>query len=239
MKKPHKTFFNWSSGKDAAFGLYRMLNSSDYHVSHLLTTVNRVYNRVSMHGLHRTLLEQQVAAIQLPHSTIELGETPDMEAYEHAMHKGIQRLLDTGYTHAAFGDIFLDDLRQYREKQLAKHGLKAVFPLWGEDTQQLVYSFINAGFKAIVVCVNGEKLDASFAGRVLDEQFVKDLPPGVDPCGENGEFHTFCYDGPLFEAPVAFKVGEKVCRSYTDPDNHEKSIPFWYCDLLPISNPTP
>jgi uncharacterized protein (TIGR00290 family) len=227
----HKTYFNWSSGKDSALALYRLLQEEAYSVDYLLTAVNAVHDRVSMHGLRRELLQQQLDAIGIPSGTIELPETPSNEDYEQLMRKQLLPLKAAGFTHAGFGDIFLEDLRRYREEQLARLELQAVFPLWKQDTRQLLQDFIDTGFKTIVVCVNAALLDRSFAGRVIDESFLRDLPPGVDPCGENGEFHTFCFDGPLLKRPVVFEIGETVYREYT---TERSSHGFWFCDLLPV-----
>lgn len=228
---PYKTYFNWSSGKDAALALHYLLQEEQYRVAYLLTSVNAGYGRVSMHGLRRELLQQQVAAIGIPAGTIELPEMPGKEEYEALMREKLDMLASDGFTHAGFGDIFLEDLRQYREQQLSALNIKAVFPLWKKDTRVLLRKFIASGFKAIVVCVDAARLDASFAGRMLDEDLLRDLPEDVDPCGENGEFHSFCFDGPIFKEPVRFTVGDTVYREYAaGPDKHG----FWFCDLLPV-----
>ena len=159
------------------------------------------------------------------------------------MAKFTQALKAENYTHSIFGDIFLEDLRSYREQQLAETGITAVFPLWERDTKQLIREFLSLGFKAITVCVNAKLLDKSFVGRIIDESFLNDLPDNVDPCGENGEFHTFVFDGPIFSKPVAFEIGEKILRSYLPNDNDDDNCfsgssnwdtQFWYCDLVDI-----
>lgn len=235
--KELKTYFNWSSGKDAALAFYYLKNNNSYCVDELITTVNAHHNRVSMHGLRRELLENQVQELGLPIRTIELPAEPSMGEYNQIMEQTVRLLKDDGYTHAAFGDIFLEDLRLYREQQLNKYEITCCFPLWKKNTKELVQEFLNLGFKAVVICVKAELLDVSFVGRELDADFVKDLPTNVDPCGENGEFHTFCYDGPIFKNPVEFKVGEKIFRAYKNPDNEskesEKDMGFWFCDLIP------
>lgn len=241
---PYKTYLNWSTGKDAALALYYLLQDTDYEVSHLLTSVNAHHNRVSMHGLRRDLLQQQTIAIGLPYSTIELPEQPDMNAYETAMNESTVQLKTGGFTHAAFGDIFLEDLRSYREQQLQASGITAHFPLWKKDTKVMLLELVELGFKAIIICINAALLSKEFCGRMIDKNFINDLPPGIDPCGENGEFHTFCYDGPIFKTPVPFTIGEKVYREYKAPRSgnnddcftnpqHEK-MGFWFCDLLPV-----
>ncbi|RYJ45105.1 diphthine--ammonia ligase [Flavobacterium beibuense] len=225
-----KTYFNWSSGKDSALALHYLLQDKNYSVDFLLTSVNSHYDRVSMHGLRKELLLKQVEAIGIPMTTIELPLQPSNEDYEAIMRAKVDELLEQNYTTAAFGDIFLEDLKVYREKQLEPFGIKAVFPLWKKDTKQLLTEFIDSGFKTITVCVNGTKLDKSFVGRVIDHDFIKELPDDVDPCGENGEFHTFCFDAPYFKKPVDFTIGETIYREY---DNHGTKTGYWFCDLLP------
>ena len=241
MNQKLKTFFNWSTGKDAALALYHLQKDTRYEVAHLLTSVNTAYDRVSMHGIRRTLLEQQLKSLDIPSSTIELPAEPSMEVYESKMRSALEPLRADGFTTAAFGDIFLEDLRTYRENQLKQLDMQACFPIWKRDTTALVREFMDLGFKAIVVCTKSELLDASFVGRAFDEAFIHDLPPNVDPCGENGEFHTFCYDGPIFNTPVQFTLGEKTYQEYKAPkqdDVHEneKAMGFWFCDLLPVDS---
>lgn len=224
----HKTYFNWSTGKDSALALHYLLQDKNFCVDYLLTTVNSPLNRVSMHGVRAALLEQQVKAIGIPNGIVELPEHTTNATYEKRMSDMLQPLKAQGYEYAAFGDILLEDLRQYREQQLSAFDIRAVFPLWKRDTKQLIREFIGLGFKAIVVCVDAALLDPSFTGRVIDSEFIHDLPAGVDPCGENGEFHTFCYDAPFFKNPVPFSIGETVFRKYND----EQGSGFWFCDLL-------
>jgi len=237
---PHipKAYFNWSSGKDASLALYKLQQAKEFQVDLLLTSINAHYDRVSMHGLRRELLEQQAKSIGLPLTTIELPQEPTMEVYEQIMKAQVNNLVEQGYQNCGFGDIFLEDLKVYREKQLAPYGVKCHFPLWKKDTKAILEEFIALGFKAVVICVKSELLDESFVGRDLDLNFLQDLPDNVDPCGENGEFHTFCYDGPIFDFPIAFTLGEKEFRSYTAPksdSNHSntKDMGFWFQDLIP------
>ncbi len=229
------TYFNWSTGKDSALALYRLLQNPEYSVGYLLTSVNSAYNRVSMHGLRREIMEQQIASLGIPAMTVELPESPDMETYAVKMREAVHALQEKGFQHTAFGDIFLEDLREYREKQLAEMGISAHFPLWKIDTRELILEFIDLGFKSVVICVNASKLDESFLGRTIDRDFLDDLPDDVDPCGENGEFHTFCYDGPVFRHPISFKEGERILRNYPNPDKSDgqEDLGFWYLDLLP------
>ncbi|TWO31865.1 adenine nucleotide alpha hydrolase [Seonamhaeicola sediminis] len=239
MKK-QKTYFNWSSGKDSALSLYYLLQNDQFSVEELITTVNTHYNRVSMHGLRNELLIAQTHAIGISASFIELPEMPDMETYEQKMNATVSRLKQEGFTHSAFGDIFLEDLRQYRETKLAKQGFKAVFPIWKRDTKELLNEFLDLGFKTIIVCANSKHFDSDFVGTVIDKNFINNLPDDVDPCGENGEFHTFCFDGPIFKKPIDFSIGEKIYREYKNPntdnsvcnnDKHQYGV--WYCDLIP------
>jgi uncharacterized protein (TIGR00290 family) len=236
--KIKKTYFNWSTGKDSAIALYHLLKDKRYSVDELITTINSHYNRVSMHGLRKELLVTQTNALNIKASLIELPEMPSMEVYEQKMTETVTRLKNAGFTHSAFGDIFLEDLRVYRENQLAKLDFKAVFPIWKRDTKELLNEFLDLGFKTIIVCANSKYFDEDFVGTIIDENFIDNLPEGVDPCGENGEFHTFCFDGPIFKNPISFTIGEKVYREYDTPKSNDDSIcksdtyGVWYCDLL-------
>lgn len=236
-------YFNWSGGKDSSLALHYLLQHPDYSVKALVTTVNEAHQRISMHGVRRELLHEQALQIGIPVLEILLPDSPNMSDYETAMNKGLQPLLDQGIRHCAFGDIFLEDLRKYREDKLAEIGVEAIFPLWKRDTSELIETFIDLGFKTVVVCTQADKLDESFVGRTIDRDFLNALPAGVDPCGENGEFHTFVYDGPIFQQPVAFGLGEKVFRTYGKPAESEddvcgdntKTIPgFHYIDLTVV-----
>lgn len=240
----YKSVFNWSGGKDSALCLYHVLQQKNYSIAYLLTTLSESTQRISMHGVRQELLERQAQSIGFPLKQVLLPGNASMSAYNRLMENSMRPLQEQGITHAIFGDINLQDLREYREKQLAQVSMEAVFPLWGRPTGELVREFIALGFKAVVVCVNERLLDASFAGRELDKSFLQDLPAGVDPAGENGEFHTFVYDGPIFTSPVKFTAGEKVHKTYApaaDPDDNcyaEENKPafdtgFWFCDLLP------
>lgn len=236
-----KTYFNWSSGKDSALALYHLLKDERYNVDELITTINNHYNRVSMHGLRKELLIAQTKAINIPSSLIELPEMPSMEIYEKKMLEGVSRLKKEGFTHSAFGDIFLEDLKLYREKQSEKLDLKAIFPIWKRDTTELLNEFLDLGFKTIIVCANSKYFNEDFVGTIIDKNFIDSLPEGVDPCGENGEFHTFCFDGPIFKNPIPFTIGEKIYREYDTPKSDDDSIcksdsekyGIWYCDLIP------
>jgi len=228
-----KTYFNWSSGKDSALALHYLLQNKNYSVDYLLTSVNAHYKRVSMHGLRTELLQQQMNAIDIPNGTVELPEHSTNAEYEKLMSEKVKQLKADGFEYAAFGDIFLEDLKKYREQQLQALNIKTVFPLWKKDTKQLINEFIDLGFKAIVVCVNAALLDRSFAGRIIDKDFISDLPAGIDPCGENGEFHTFCFDGSVFKHSIKFSIGETVFKEYK---NDGMKSGFWFCDLLTEKN---
>lgn len=239
---PYKSFFNWSGGKDSSLALYHILNDKNYLVEKLLTNVNN-HGRISVHQVSEELLEQQAKAIGVPLQKLLLPDEPSMVEYEEQMVQTMKQLQKEEFTHSLFGDIFLEDLKTYRETQMAKVQMTAVFPFWKRDTAELIQEFIDLGFKAIVVCVKAELLDKSFTGRIIDRDFVKDLPRNVDPCGENGEFHTFVFDGPIFKKPISFKAGEKVFQEYKAPKNvrgecfsgEQKktlSMGFWLCDLL-------
>lgn len=230
-----KTFLNWSSGKDCSMALQLLLDRSEVQVDQLFTTVSSANQRIGMHGLHESLLKQQANAIGLPLKIMYLPEKNEMETYNALMQEQMQVFLKNGFTHAAFGDIFLEDLKTYREAQLNKVGLKGLFPLWKKDTKSLLKEFVDKGFKAIVVAASGTFFEANFVGTEINDSFIDQLPSGVDPCGENGEFHTFCYDGPIFEHAVRFKKGKKVIRSYPNPEG-EGELAFHFLDLKPIES---
>ena len=236
-----KAFFNWSGGKDSALALYHAQREGQF-IQKLLTNINGQHRRISMHGVREELLDLQAKAIGLPLQKNILPEEPSMQEYEKAMKKTLAVLQEEEFTHAFFGDIFLEDLKEYREKQLATIGMTAVFPLWKRNTVELIHEFIDLGFKTILVCVKAELLPQEFAGRIIDKDFLKDLPKNVDPCGENGEFHSFVFDGPAFKNPIAICTGEKVFKEYKAPRNSNDNCftgqppthaGFWFCDLLP------
>ena len=231
-----KAIFNWSSGKDSALALYKIMQENNLEITSLLTSINKEYQRISMHGVHVSLLEQQAASLGISLIKMELPKEPSMEEYREIMSNTMVSIQSQGITHSVFGDIFLEDLRAYREEQLQSIGIKAVFPLWKQDTTALIHEFLDLGFKTIVTCVNETYLDKSFAGRIIDKDFITNLPSTVDPCGENGEFHTFTFDGPIFKKPVQFEIGEIVKKTYpkpkTDNNTEEEEYVFWFCDLI-------
>jgi uncharacterized protein (TIGR00290 family) len=219
---PEDVLFCWSGGKDSAMALHALRAANDCRVTALLTTITEEYDRISMHGVRRALLERQAESLGLPLHAVLIPPQCINATYEERMKEALALHFARGVRRVAFGDIFLEDLRAYREKNLAHVGMQALFPIWKRDTRELAREFVSLGFRAIAVCVDPRVLDPSFAGRELDASFFADLPPGVDPCGENGEFHTFVFDGPVFKTPIACHVGEKVLRDG-----------FYFCDLLP------
>ena len=212
----------WSGGKDSSLALHELQSSGRYEIVSLLTTVAEGYDRVSHHGVRRSLLRQQAGALDLPLHEVVVSMNCTNEEYEAKMEEALERYGNQRIETVAFGDIFLEDLREYRERNLAKVGMRGLFPIWKRDTNELMREFLGSGFQTIVVCVDGQVLDRSFAGRIIDDEFLSDLPTGVDPCGENGEFHTFTFDGPPFRERIGFQVGEIV----------ERDTRF-FCDLLP------
>jgi uncharacterized protein (TIGR00290 family) len=219
-----KALFSWSGGKDSAMALYEILAAQQYQVAALLTTVTEEYQRISMHGVRRVLLQQQAASLGLPLEEIMISKQSSNDEYESKMTEVLRRYQGQGVKSVVFGDIFLEDLKAYREKNLARLGMNGIFPIWKRETGELIRTFIQSGFKAITVCVDTQALDQGFVGRIIDEQFVSDLPKGVDVCGENGEFHSFVSEGPIFKKKIAYKPGETVLRDKR----------FWYCDLNPM-----
>ncbi|AQW98227.1 Dph6-related ATP pyrophosphatase [Elizabethkingia anophelis] len=224
-----KVLMNWSGGKDSAMALYNIFCNKDYQVEGLLTSVNASNQRISMHGVNGSLLVKQAESIGLPLTTINLPESSDMTAYENIMEQTLSTFTEQGIRTSVFGDIFLEDLRKYREKQLEKIGWKAIFPLWKKDTRNLVYEFLELGFRTRICCINKQYLDSDFLGCDLDEYLIDKFPENVDPCGENGEFHTFVYAGPVFQNNLSIKNGERVEKSY----NHDgKAYGYEFCDIL-------
>lgn len=218
-----RVVLSWSGGKDSALALSHLQRDDSIEVSVLLTTITEGYDRVSMHGIRRELIETQARALGIPLVIVTIPQGCINEEYERRMSEATQRLKQDGILNVAFGDIFLEDVRRYRENNLDKAGMTAMFPMWGRDTGVLASEFAKA-FKAIVTCVDTEQLDGGFSGRLMDDGFLADLPPNIDPCGENGEFHTFVFDGPIFDHAVSYIAGERVLR-----ENR-----FMYTDVLPL-----
>jgi uncharacterized protein (TIGR00290 family) len=220
---PEKVIFCWSGGKDSTQALYELRADAAYQLVALLATVTEDYDRLSLHGVRRELMERQAEALGHPLHQVLVSKDGTNEEYEARMREALAGYLAAGVTAAAFGDLYLEDIRQYREERLLTVGLKGLFPLWRRDTAALAQSFLARGFKAVVTCVDTQVLDREFAGREYDAAFLADLPPGVDPCGENGEFHSFVYDGPIFARPVRFTRGEGLLA-------HDR---FYFRDLVP------
>ncbi len=219
-----KVLVSWSGGKDSAFALYEFARANGYEISALLTTVTAGYDRISMHGVRRALLVSQAESLGYPLVKLLIPQQCTDDEYEQLMRTALQKYNNLGISGVVFGDLFLEDVRNYREEILETIGMKGFFPIWGMDTGELARAFIDRGFRAIVVCVDTEVLDSEYVGREYDRKFLTDLPTSTDPCGENGEFHTFVYDGPLFSWSIKLKRGEKVLREGR----------FYYCDLVPI-----
>jgi len=207
-----KALVSWSSGKDSAWTLYKLQQAGDYEVAGLLTTMNAAFDRVAMHGTRRALLEAQAAAAGLPLRTVPLPWPCSNEQYEEAMREACAQAVADGIEVIAFGDLFLEDVRRYREEKLAGTGLTPIFPLWGLPTDVLVREMIASGLRARIVCVDPKKLPKEFAGRDLDEAVLAAMPDGVDPCAERGEFHTVAHAGPMFRSAVPVESGEVVER---------------------------
>ncbi len=216
-----KVIVAWSGGKDITLALYELAKTEQYEIAALLTTVTQEYDRVSMHGVRTVLLEQQAQSLGFALEKIFISKNASNEEYEAKMREVMQRYVAAGIRSVVFGDIFLEDLRRYREENLAKIGAKAIFPLWKEDTAGVARRFIDAGFRAVITCVDSNALDERHIGREFDARFLSELPGGLDPCGENGQFHSFVYDGPIFERGIPFERGQVVLR-----ENR-----FYYCDL--------
>jgi uncharacterized protein (TIGR00290 family) len=220
-----KLVVSWSGGKDSAMSLYELRCGNRYEVVGLLTTITQDYDRISMHGVRRILLEQQAESVGIPLRKILIPKTCTNEIYERLMAEEMEQLKREGIFRVAFGDIFLQDLKDYREQNLANAGMTGVFPIWKRDSRELVESFIYLGFKSIISTCDPRVIGQAFCGRVIDKRFLSELPVSVDPAGENGEFHSFTFDGPIFKQPVSFTVGEKVLRDG-----------FWFCDLVPLQH---
>jgi uncharacterized protein (TIGR00290 family) len=225
MKKVAVSF----SGKDSTLALYDLLNSDEYEVKLLFSSVTDGFNRTSIHGVREELLEEQAESIGLPLQKIRIPEQCSNEQYGSIMEKELALMKNQGIDHIAFGDLFLEDVRNYREQMLKPIGFTPLFPLWGINTRELIDRFLSLGFRTITTCVDLTRLPESFSGREIDNHFLAELPKGVDPCGENGEFHSFVFDGPIFKNPIQFNIGEKKFSE----DIYTGQIRFCYTDLIP------
>ncbi len=221
---PTPVVVSWSGGKDSSLMLERLMADPAVHVSCLLTVITTEYDRISIHGVRRSILHQQAAALGIPLVEVEIGASASNADYERAMAVALAgiRMADSTAGTIAFGDLFLEDVRTYRDALLDRLGWSGLYPLWGEDTSQLADYFVRAGYAAILSCVDTTQVDSSFAGRDFDAELLTDLPEGVDRCGERGEFHTCVYAGPIFRERLSLKTGEKILRDGR----------FMYCDIL-------
>ena len=211
---------SWSGGKDSSLALEAILQDQSLNVTALVTTVTDTYQRISMHGVRVGLLEKQAQALGLHLEQVHIPANASNQVYEDVMDELLLKYKTRGVSRIVFGDLFLEDIRAYREKYLRRLGMEGLFPLWMKDTRQLALDFIYKGFRAILVCVDSKQLDPSFCGREFDHRLLDEMPEGVDPCGEKGEFHTFVYHGPLFKQPLKVTGGQTVERDG-----------FWFCDL--------
>ena len=236
-----KCIFNWSGGKDSALALYYCLKNPELDIKYLVTTINDAVDRISMHGVRTELLIKQAESIGIPLYQIRLPEMPGMTEYNDVMRDHLSRLGEEGITHSIFGDIFLEDLRNYRDARLAEVNMKGIYPLWKRDTHELIDEFLHLGFGTVIACTQEEL--GELAGQEITKQLINNLPANVDVCGENGEFHTYAFKGPIFKEEIKYKIGEKVFKEYKAPgkagddcagSDRVKKSGFWYCDLLAI-----
>ncbi len=223
-KPKEPVVLSWSGGKDSTMAGYHLLASQKYEIAALLTTVTEDYDRISMHGVRRELLERQAGSLAIPLHTVMIPKECTNEIYEARMSEAFSHFKARGITQVAFGDLFLQDVKHYRDERLAQAGMTGLYPIWMRDTDELVRTFIGLRFKAILACVDTHAIDASFAGREIDHRLLRELPETADPCGEYGEYHSFVYDGPIFKYPIACKAGERTLRSSR----------FNYCDIVPL-----
>lgn len=228
-----KAVFNWSGGKDSALALYKILQDKNYEVVSLLTTVNRDTQRSTMHDIPTSLLYKQAESIGIPLYVLDLTPKGEMIDYNAAMTEAVEHFTEQGVTHFVFGDIFLHDVRSYREKQLAPYGIEVVEPLWNKTTAEIIEEFIASGLQTVIVTITEGELDHHFLGKTIDRAFVDSLPTHIDVCGENGEYHTFCYGGGMFRYPVAFSLGKPERRSFPIrlDDGSVKEYAYWFADL--------
>jgi uncharacterized protein (TIGR00290 family) len=232
---------NWSGGKDSSLALYHCLRNPDLDIKYLVTTINDAADRISMHGVRVELLIKQAESIGIPLYQVRLPEMPDMAVYDNTMRRHLEFFKAEGITHSIFGDIFLEDLKKYRDERLTEAGLTGIYPLWKRGTRELINEFFGLGFGTVIACTQ-EHL-AAIAGQELSPDLIKTLPAGIDVCGENGEFHTFAFKGPIFKEEIKYKLGETVFKTYAAPktdagnkesDAHKKLSGFWYQDLISV-----
>ena len=237
--KNQRSIFNWSGGKDSALALYHCLKNPEIDIKYLVTTINDAADRISMHGVRVELLKRQAESIGIPLYQVRLPEMPDMQTYDNTMRQHLEFFKAEGITHSIFGDIFLEDLKRYRDERLAEAGMQGIYPLWKRDTHELINEFFNLSFGTVIACAQ-ENL-SGIVGQELSPGLIKTLPPGIDVCGENGEFHTFAFKGPIFKDEIKYQLGEKVFKTYATPkkdtdgddsDGINNLSGFWYQDLI-------
>lgn len=233
-----KAIFAWSGGKDSSLALHRILEEGEFEILGLLTTLNKEFKRISMHGVREELLDIQAASIGIPLIKMWVEEGTN-EEYEKNMEAVLEEYKAKGITHVIFGDIFLEDLKEYRNKNLAKVGLQGYYPLWKEKTNDLIVEFLALGFKTITCCINDRFLSKNHVGNSITTEWISNLPSQVDPCGENGEFHTFCYDGPIYNKPINIVASEKIYKpldqKYISKEQGPQTKGFWFSELKPKS----
>lgn len=228
-----KSVFNWSGGKDSAFALYKVLQSGLYDVVALLTTVNSSSSRSTMHDIPLDLLKRQASSIGIPLYVVNLSPASGMDEYNKAMSDAVFHFKEQGVTTFIFGDIFLYDVRKYREDALRPLGIDVLEPLWDKSSREVMEEFLQSGLKTIIVTTTATVLGREYIGRHIDESLIKDLPESADVCGEQGEYHTFCYDGPIFSHPVTFTLGQPYEKSFPIKldDGTEQTFSYWFADL--------
>ncbi|MCH7400949.1 diphthine--ammonia ligase [Belliella kenyensis] len=228
-----KISMSWSGGKDSAFALWKLMNDPNIEITRLHTTFGEESRRVGMHGIHESLIEAQADALGLPLDKLYYPACGDNKEYEKAINKYLDELQESGISSIAYGDIFLEDLKTYREDQLAKRNFKALFPLWKDDTKETAYNFISEGFRTLICAADADKIAEKWVGKTFDHDFLNSLTDQVDPCGENGEFHTFCYDGPIFKKTIPITMKGVVSKSYhfKTAEGQEVEKKFWFADL--------
>ena len=237
-KKP--AIFCWSGGKDSSYALHKVMQEDEYEVKYLLSTINGNYKRLSMHGVREELIEAQAKSIGIPLLKVYVYETDNAE-YEKQMKETLLKVKAENIDTVLYGDIFLEDLRAYREQKMAELNMHCVFPIWKTNTWWLINDFVEKDFKSIICCVNDGYLDESWAGRLIDKSFINELSPASDPCGENGEYHSFCFEGPIFRIAIPIKLGEKTYKpilvkpgEHPTPVKAEDTKGFWFVDILPL-----
>lgn len=227
-----RSVFNWSGGKDSALALWKAMSSGEYKIASLLTTILETDQRSSLHGIPRAILQEQADSIGLPLHVVELPQKRSGKEYENTMSGAVGHFKSQGVTHFLFGDICLRDIRSYREKHLVPQGITVVEPLWGKTTEEVMEEFLCSGFKTVIVTA-AEKPGKKYIGKTIDKELIASFPEGLDICGENGEYHTLCYDGPLFSRPIGFSLGEAQCYSYDvwTEDGSLLTFPYWYAEI--------